>query len=108
MDTVTSFHGSQVPPEQLKAIMTDYLAVEQAKALRRLLVPRCGLALLALVVVGPGLGWLPPAASFVIGAGFLALIGFVWLVELRLERQLASRLKDVPGAAGHLVQLGAP
>ena len=31
MHTVTSFHGSDVPPEQLKElIMTDYLALEHA------------------------------------------------------------------------------
>jgi hypothetical protein len=42
---------------------------------------------------------LPQAASFVVIGGLLALVGFVWLVEFRLERQLASRLRDVPGAA---------
>ena len=107
MHTVTSFHGSDVPPEQLNALITDYLALEHAKELRRLLVTRCGLAVVAIVAVGPVLGWLPPAASLLIGAGFLAAIGFAWLVELRLDRLLASRLKEVPGAAEHVVQPGA-
>ena len=107
MHTVTSFHGSDVPAEQLKALITDYLALEHAKEFRRLLVTRCGLAVVAIVAVGPGLGWLPPAASVLIGAGFLAAIGFAWLVELRLARHLASRLKEAPGAAEYLVQPGA-
>ena len=107
MHTVTSFHGSDAPPEQLNALITDYLALEQAKELRRLLVTRCGLAVVAIVAVGPVLGWLPPAASLLFGAGFLSAIGFAWLVELRLDRLLASRRKDVHGAAEHVVQPGA-
>jgi hypothetical protein len=107
MHTVTSFHGSNVPPEQLKALMTDYVALEHAKELRRLLVTRCGLAIVAVLAVGPGLRWLPAVASLLIGAGFLGAIGFAWLVEVRLDRLLASRLKEVPGAAEHVVQPGA-
>ena len=107
MRTVTSFHGSDVPPEQLNALITDYLALEHARELRRLLVTRCGLVLIAIVAVGPFLGWLPPPAWLLIGAGFVAAIGFAWLVELRLDRLLASRLKEVAGAAEHVVQPGA-
>lgn len=104
--TVTSFNGSDLTPEQLKALTTDYLALEHAQELRRLLVRRCGLAMFAVLAVGPGLGWLPPAATFLIGGGFLAVIGFVWLVELRLDRVVASQLREIPGAAELMGQPG--
>lgn len=78
MRTVTSFHGSAVRPEQLNAIMAECLALEQARGIRRLLVTRCGLVVLALAVAGPGLGWLPPVATWFLAGIFLAAAGCAW------------------------------
>jgi Flp pilus assembly protein TadB len=104
MHTVTSLHGSTVRPEQLKALTADYLALEQAREFRRLLVTRCGFVVVAIAAAGPGLGWLPPFASWFLGGLFLAVAGCAWLVELRRERRLEHRLKDVPGAAVQVVR----
>ena len=84
--TVTSFHASAVPPDQLSAIMADYLALEQARVFRRLLVVRCGLMALVIAAAGFGFGWLPRFA-WIFGASlFLAVPGAAWLVELRRAR----------------------
>ena len=104
MHTVTSFHASAVPPDQLSAIMADYLALERVRVFRRLLVIRCGLAALAIAAAGFGFSWLPRFA-WMFGAGlFLALPGAAWLVERRRARQLAHRLGNTPGRVEDVLQ----
>src|SRR5262245_47737010 len=104
MRTVTSFHASAVPPDQLNAIMADYLALERARVFRSLLVARCGLIALAIAAAGFGLGWLPPFGAAFGVAAFLAVPASAWFVELRRERRLAHRLNGVPGDTVRLVQ----
>ena len=97
MHTVTSFHASAVSQDQLSAIMADYMALEEARVFRRLLVIRCGLMALAIAGAGFGFSWLPRLA-WMFGAGlFLALPGAAWLVERRRSRQLVHRLENTPG-----------
>jgi len=102
--TVTSFHTSAVPREQLSAIMADYLALEQARVFRRLLVVRCGLMALAISAAGFGLGWLPRFAWMFGGSLFLAVPGAAWLAELRRARRLAHRIGNTPGRVEHVLQ----
>src|SRR5262245_24884199 len=97
MHTVTSFHASAVQPDQLSAIMADYLALERARVFRRLLVARCGFIALLIAAAGFGLGWLPPFAVGFSAGAFLTLPVCVWVVELWRERRLAHRLNKVPG-----------
>jgi len=95
MHTVTSFHASAVPPDRLNAIVADHLALERAQVVRRLLVTRCGLIALVLAIAG-GFGWLPPLACWFGGGVFLLAPVSAWVVELRLDRQLARRLEESP------------
>jgi len=101
---VTSFHASAVPPDQLSAIVADYLALEQARVFRRLLVIRCGLIALAIAGAGLGFSWLPRFA-WMFGTGlFLAVPGAAWIVERRRSRRLAHRLENTPGRVEHVLQ----
>jgi Flp pilus assembly protein TadB len=93
MTPFTSFHASAVDPEQLNSITSDYLAAEQARTIRRLLVVR--FAALALVMVGVGVLWLSPfALAFCVGLCVVAPI-WAWVAERKYERRLARRLADL-------------
>jgi Flp pilus assembly protein TadB len=93
-----SFHASAVQPEQVSAIMADYLALEHVRVFRRLLVIRCGLIALAIAIAGAGFGWLTPLACWVsVGIVLLAPVS-AWVFEQRRSRQLARRLEQVPTA----------
>ena len=62
MHTVTSFHASAVRPDQLSGIVNDYLALERARILRRLLAIRFGV--LTVIVGGVGFLWLSAFATW--------------------------------------------
>ena len=97
MHTVTSFHASDVQPDQLSGIMADYLALERARIFRRLLVKRFGM--LAAILAGVSFHWLSAFASwFSVGLCVAAPV-WAWIVELGCERRLARRLDKVPGQA---------
>jgi hypothetical protein len=92
MQHITSLRASQVPPDTLKGILTDYVALDQARMLRRLLVIRFGILVLVAIAVAlaaPGLSMV--ARTIPIGL-FLAPPAWAWIVELRLEH----RLSDAP------------
>lgn len=96
MPTVTSFQAGAVPPDELNAIMADYLALERTRVIRRLLVLRCGLIAFAVGLAGIGLAWLPPFGSWFSVAAALAVPTAAWVVELRRKRHLARRLERLP------------
>jgi hypothetical protein len=97
MRTVTSFNASAVGKAELTGIMAEYLALEQVRVVRRLLVTRCGA--MALVAVGLGLvHWLSPFASGFSVTAFLSLPVSAWVFELRRNARLGRRLAEVPGA----------
>jgi len=100
--TVTSFHASALPADQLSAIMADYLALEQVRVFRRLLMVRCGLMAL-LIGAGLGSGWLPLSASVFGVSLFLGVPVVVWVLECQRARRLAHRLEHVPGREEHVV-----
>ena len=105
MPTITSFHGSAVPPEELSGIMADYLALERSRLFRRLLVMRFGLLALGVVVVGGVLRVLPPLATWFSLGVFVTPPAWAWIVELRRDRRLARRLEQVPGGVTHEVRI---
>jgi Flp pilus assembly protein TadB len=107
MQTVTSFRASDVQPDQLSRIMADYLALERARIVRRLLVRRFGLLALIVAVAGAGFHWLPPFASWFSVGIFLVPPASAWIVEVRRDRQLARRLEELPDAVSHLVPVSA-
>ena len=106
MHTVTSFHASDVQPDQLSGIMADYLALERARIFRRLLMKRFGV--LAVVFAGVGFHALSAFASWFSVGLCVAVPVWAWVVELGCERQLTRRLAKVPGQAVQLVQSAAP
>ena len=104
MHIVTSFHASRVGPDQLTAIVTDYLALERARTYRRRLVMCFGTLALLLGVVGLGFHWLSAYALWVTVTVFCAVpTAAAWLAELRCDRRLARRLTQVPGRTEEVV-----
>jgi hypothetical protein len=106
MHTVTSFHASDVQPDQLSGIMADYLALERARIFRRLLVKRFGV--LAVVFAGVGFYTLSVFASWFSVGLCVAVPVCAWIVELGCQSRLARRLDEVPGQAVHMVESAAP
>jgi hypothetical protein len=99
MHTFTAFPGAGLDNRELGGILADYLALDQTRIFRRLLVMRFGgLAVLALVV-----GLVIPHASWAARLGSVALFlippAWAWIRELRLERRLSIRLKQIEGIA---------
>jgi hypothetical protein len=107
MHTVTSFHASAVQSDALNAIMADFVAVEHARVIRRLLLTRFGFLALIAGLLGATFHHLTSFAwSFSIGA-FLAPPTWAWLIELRRSRQLARRLAGIPQGVTHVLPVHA-
>jgi len=102
MHTVTSFDGDSIEPDQLSGVMADYLALERARIYRRLFVSRFAILALILGVIGFGLRWLPPFASWLSVSLCTIAPAWAWMTELRCDWRLSKRLNDVPGVT-HVV-----
>jgi hypothetical protein len=98
MDLV-SFRLSAVRPDELSAVLTQYLALERIRIIRRLLIPRCALVVVAIALIGGGYGWLPRFATWLSAGVFVALPAVAWTIEIHRARQLAHRL-SMPGPHG--------
>lgn len=92
--------------EELKIILSEYLALDRARMFRRLFVVRFGLLTTISVLVAllaPGMPvvarWLPPV---------LCLAPPTWavIVEVRLARRLARHLEGVDPIDAHELMLG--
>jgi hypothetical protein len=103
MYTITSFHASSVHPEHLSGIMADYLALDRARIVRRLLVTRFGLAAFAVAIVRAAFQWMSSFAAWCTVALLLVPPAWAWIVELHRDRQLARRLRQVPGAVTEVI-----
>jgi hypothetical protein len=101
MFTVTSFHGSDIAPEQLKKIIADYFRLEQRRDVRRHRVKRFGALTVLIVALGPTR--VPALALSVAVLLSLLAPAWAWLAELRCAQQLAHGLKRLPPkSAGNL------
>jgi hypothetical protein len=107
MDTVTVFHASAVPREELSGILAEHLALERLRVFRRLLVVRFAGAIVLIVLAGAGLGWLPTPAWLASVVVFSGTGAWVWLAERRREWHLNRRLQAVPGANAPAVVVAA-
>jgi hypothetical protein len=101
MQTVTSFHASSLPQEELGRLLADYLALDRARIVRRLMVARFGVlaagaALLETVVHGFSVF----ARSFTVALCLVPPI-WAWIVELVRERQLSRHPTLDARAAQH-------
>ena len=98
MQHITSFRASDVPPETSSGILADYIALDQARVFRRLLVTRFGVLTLVASVVAllvPGLS----VFARTIPAGLFATPAvWAWIVERRLEHRLSQTLDSVDSA----------
>ena len=94
MHTVTSFDARAVPPEELSAIVEDYLALERLRIFRRLFLTRFGI--LTALVTTAGWLWLSTAATYVAAGLCLTPPLYVLMLEVARERRLARRLEHIP------------
>jgi hypothetical protein len=105
MQTITSFHGSEVPPEELTALMADYMSLDQARTYRRLFVSRFGVLASVFGIVGFGFHLMPVLASWFSVALCSIAPAWAWIAELRCDCRLAKRLSQLPDASTQIVEL---
>ena len=102
--TVMSFHSSAATPDEIREITAEYLALERARIYRRLFVTRFGLLAIIVAVIGRGLHWLSPFASWISVALCAVVPLWVWVAELRCDWRLTRRLHELrPEAASYEV-----
>lgn len=107
MQTVTSFPAVAVTREDLSRILADYLALDRARIMRRLLVTRCGLFALLAGYIGAIIPGLSPFTRWFPIALFLSPPAWAWIHELRLERRLTHELDGIDGAVTHPLAVAA-
>jgi hypothetical protein len=98
MFTVTALDAAAVDPDRLGAVLADYLALEQARTYRQLLVTRFGGLGAILVAVGWGFHWLPLVAVWLTLAVCTGVPVWAWIVERRCDRKLAMALDGLPAS----------
>ena len=97
MQTLVSFPASGTPSQELGPILSDYLALDRARIVRRLMVARFGVLALLAVLLETIRGFSPFARVFTVA---LCLLSPFWarIVELGRERRLSQRIERVDGA----------
>lgn len=103
MHTVTSFHASSVERDTLTAVMADYVSVERARTVRRLLVRRLGALALVPAFFGLIVHRLTAFTSWFSIGVLLSPPACVWIVELRRARRLKRRLETIPASTSYAV-----
>src|SRR4051812_8099434 len=96
MHTVTTFAAAAASRDDIATIVADYLALDRARIVRRLLVARCGALALAAALLGTIVHGFSPAARLCVVASFLAPPIIVWIAELRISRRLSHRVSLRP------------
>lgn len=95
MSSLMAIPASTVSPEELRRLLADHIALDQARVLRRLLVVRCG----SLAAAAAAFGLLGHGASLAARCVppplFLAMPLWAWVSERRLERRLARHQKVI-------------
>ena len=97
MDVVTQFQSGALEADQLNRVLAIYVALEQLRVFRRLLVRRFGALAAAVLVIGVPLHWIPPVATACSVALFLVPPIWAWIAELRLDNALDCQLERIPG-----------
>jgi len=95
MEIVTGLRASAVPQDALGPLLSDYLALDRLRGLRRLLLVRCGALALAAAVLGPLVGWLSALARAVMVGVFLLPPAWAWILERRADTRLSQRLRSI-------------
>ena len=95
METLTWLHSTDVPRETLGPLLSEYLALDRLRTVRRLLLVRCGALALIAAVVGPLAGWLSALGRSLVVALFLMPPVWAWILERRADLRLSKRLRSV-------------
>ena len=96
MFTVTSIDAADIDPHRLSAVMSDYVALEEARTYRHLFCTRFGGLAILFAIAGLGLHWMPVIAAWGSVAVCLAVIACAWVAELRCDWKLAKALEGLP------------
>jgi hypothetical protein len=107
MHAITSLRTAGLPPEHVKAVLADYLALERARTYRRACVTRFGALAAVFGVAGFGVHWLSPVVSWSSVAMCGVAPAWAWIAEMRREWTLGSRLSRLPGAVTDAVMPAA-
>src|ERR1051325_11362993 len=81
-----------MPQDQLRRLLANYLELEQAQIIRQLLVVRCGLLAAVAFLLAVTTHALSTSAWTAMIALLLARPSGAWIVELRRQWRLATRL----------------
>ena len=95
--TITSIPSIALPDGELGHVLRDYVALDEARTFRRLLVIRFGLLAAVAILLGLFVPALPTAARWVPTVVFLVPPVWAWVHEFRLESRLSRRLDGVHG-----------
>ena len=95
METLTWFRSASVQPDKLAPLLSEYLALDRLRTVRRLLLVRCGALALTAAVVGPLVGWLSALGRSLVVALFLVPPAWAWILESRADLRLSNRLRSI-------------
>jgi hypothetical protein len=101
MQTLISFRAAASP--ELGRILSDYLALDRARILRRLMVVRFGLLAVLAASVETGFRGFSPLARVLTVALCLVPPLYARVVEFARERRLSRRIDFVEGAVTHKI-----
>jgi hypothetical protein len=91
-----SFRAASVPREELGRILADYLALDRARILRRLMVPRFGLLALAAALLETVLHGFSLVARLLTVGLCLVPPTWAWFVELGWARRVVQSARALP------------
>jgi hypothetical protein len=100
MFTVTSIHAADIDAQRLSAVVSDYMALEQARIFRQLFLMRFGPLAIVFGIAGLGLHWMPTVVAEASVAVCIAIAACAWIAELRCDWRLSKRLEELPATAG--------
>src|SRR5215204_4085674 len=96
MFTVTSIQAADIDPHRLSAVMSDYMALEQARIYRHLFCTRFGGLAILFAIAGLGLHWMPVIAAWGSVAVCLVVVACACAAEWRCDWKLAKALEELP------------
>ena len=95
MEPLTWIHSTAVPRDKLAPLLSEYLALDRLRTVRRLLLVRCGALALMAAVAGPLVGWLSALGRSLVVALFLLPPAWAWILERRADLRLSARLRSI-------------